>query len=471
MTMSVRIKNLIWIFIDKVGLVALSLVTFLFFAYYLTPTELGVGVFIIAIYELFGVFLNMMLEDPLIRRDRIDSKSISTLLLFGSLISIFIVLIFTFISYISANDVDYSLLVLLAGFKLVFTVLSRPFIAALRKARKFKKLALRTLLGKVVGSLVAIFLASQEYGSLAVVSQGVVMEWVAFSTLLIFTDSWFSRKVSLSLFIEIMREGVPAAIKTSCNSVYERGVIIILGIVTSAEIVGLFSFGKRLIELPLSSLTTGLTSYSVPALASRNQNLADQARFLIDIAAAVALLFIPFFAVVATTGGEFITPIFGNKWSDAIPFFQLFAVIAIFKVISIFIPGYLVSNGAARIGLVPEVINSLIGLLLIYVASQIYSYQCIFFLIPMTVLIHMVSRLRSASKVRGEVPLALAYKIIPVLLVSALTSLVFLVVSNNMELNLYTSSLLAACHLLMMYLLLYVFCRRSVKMTFSLIKG
>ena len=124
--MPARVKNLIWIFTDKIGLVALSILSFLFFAYYLTPEQLGEAVFVIAIFELFGVFINMMIEDPLIRRKEIDAATTSTLICFGSITTSIIILIVTAASFVITNDTFYSFIVFFAGLKVLFTVVSRP---------------------------------------------------------------------------------------------------------------------------------------------------------------------------------------------------------------------------------------------------------------------------------------------------------------------------------------------------------
>lgn len=469
--MPARVKNLIWIFTDKIGLVALSILSFLFFAYYLTPQQLGEAVFVIAIFELFGVFINMMIEDPLIRRKEIDAATTSTIIFFGSITTSIIILIVTAASFVITNDTFYSFIVFFAGLKVLFTVVSRPFIALLRKERKFKKLAMRTLVGKVIGSIVAIYCASLGFGSIAVISQGVVMELTALVTLMLFSKSWYSKEVSLPFFIEIVKEGTPAAIKTSCNSVYERGVIIILGIVTTAEIVGLFSFGKRLVELPLSAITTGLTSYSVPALASRSNDSFKQALFLRDITTGIAIIFVPIFSTAATFGGDLIDPIFGEKWLDAVVFFQLFSAIATFKIISIFIPGFLVTNNSAKIGLLPEVANSLLGLVMLYLFSIITDYRCVFLLLPFAVIMQMIFRFRSASKIDNSLPQLIFKNVSPVLVISLIVSTAFIFFVNTADSNLIKTLAYASGQYLAIIMTTYLFSKESFKFTNQLIKG
>ena len=73
-----RLVKLIWIFTEKFGLIFLSMITFVAYARLLSPTELGVGTVIIAIVELIGMMYSSVLEDPLVRLERLEDKHIAT---------------------------------------------------------------------------------------------------------------------------------------------------------------------------------------------------------------------------------------------------------------------------------------------------------------------------------------------------------------------------------------------------------
>ena len=88
-----RLTTLIWIFTEKFGLIFLSMITFVVYAHLLTPTELGIGTIIIAIVEVVGILYSSVLEDPLVRLERLEDKHISTAFWFSVLISLASILI------------------------------------------------------------------------------------------------------------------------------------------------------------------------------------------------------------------------------------------------------------------------------------------------------------------------------------------------------------------------------------------
>uniref|UniRef100_UPI001A9FB141 oligosaccharide flippase family protein n=1 Tax=Pseudomonas sp. 43(2021) TaxID=2813560 RepID=UPI001A9FB141 len=83
-----RLMTLVWIFTEKFGLIFLSMITFVVYAHLLTPTELGIGTLIIAVVEVVGILVSSMLEDPLVRLQRVEDKHISSVFWFAVLVSL-----------------------------------------------------------------------------------------------------------------------------------------------------------------------------------------------------------------------------------------------------------------------------------------------------------------------------------------------------------------------------------------------
>ena len=69
-----KVKNILWLFFGKFGIVFFSIFTFIFFALYLTPEQLGKGALVIALIELVSVFFSSMLETPLVRKSVLTAQ-------------------------------------------------------------------------------------------------------------------------------------------------------------------------------------------------------------------------------------------------------------------------------------------------------------------------------------------------------------------------------------------------------------
>jgi O-antigen/teichoic acid export membrane protein len=99
-----RLVTLSWIFTEKFGLILLSMITFVVYAKLLSPAELGVGTIIIAIVELIGLVYSSVLEDPLVRLERLEDKHICTAFWAGVLVSLVSIVIISLAAFLYTPD-------------------------------------------------------------------------------------------------------------------------------------------------------------------------------------------------------------------------------------------------------------------------------------------------------------------------------------------------------------------------------
>jgi O-antigen/teichoic acid export membrane protein len=365
-----RFINFAWIFVEKFGVLAVSALSFFIFAKYLSPAQLGYGVLAIAIVESFGVFFCMMIEDPLIRTKHFTSSHASSVFWFGSAMVVISMVLLSALMWLFSNDSILWMLVGVASLNTVAVVAARPFIADYRRKRNFKALAKRTLLSKLVGALAGISAAIMGAGAWAIVIQSVVLDVVAFAILFNLERNLLRGKMDWLLFRSIVRQGFPAAVKTSCNSLMARGAIILVGVALSPTIVGYYSFASRLIELPLRAISNGLTSYSVPAIAGRFNKGVNIGRFFIGITIITCALIFPMLVIGGQYFSQFIVPIFGEKWLQALPIFLFLSMVSGLRLFTLFVPGLLVVHGKAKVGIYFEIANTIVSLGIFYILSM-----------------------------------------------------------------------------------------------------
>lgn len=179
-----RLVTLGWIFTEKFGLILLSMITFVAYARLLSPAELGVGTIIIAIVELVGLIYSSVLEDPLVRLQRLEDKHISTAFWAAVLVSLLSIVLISVAVVFYTSDPMLRWMTALASVKILFTMMARVYVAQMRRSGNFKMLASRTLLGKVVGGVAGIAVALWGLGAWAVIAQALIMEFVSIIVLM-----------------------------------------------------------------------------------------------------------------------------------------------------------------------------------------------------------------------------------------------------------------------------------------------
>jgi len=393
-----RLKNIFWIFIEKFGLIVFSFATFYIFAKYLAVKEYGLGVLSIAIIEFVGVFFVGLWNDPLVRRESLVLESYSAVFWLGGGAVVIIMPLFNIAVLLITENSELALLTSIASIKVLAVVLARPFVAQLRRDRNFKLLAVRTLIGKILGAITGIIMAVRGFGALAVVSQIVVMEILALFIMLWGKAELVRTKVEFSVFLSISREGGPIAVRQLLSSSMVRGTILVMGFTTSTTMIGYFSFANRLIELPFGAISTGVRSYVLPVLAKRSQQEQSIGPLTSQLSFATAFFLFPVFIFVSILAPPFITLFFDGKWDSAIPLFQGIALLGGLKLFVLYHGIALVALGKSKIGIWLEIINVGVSLLLIYFLTLEYGLQGVVIALSAHLIFDIIIKVYSLKK-------------------------------------------------------------------------
>jgi O-antigen/teichoic acid export membrane protein len=393
-----RLSNLLWIFLEKFGLILLSFITFIVFAQYLTVQEYGTAIFALAIVELVGMFFCALWNDTLVRQEFETSQAYSSVFWLGGAVVIFTMTILSLVVAWLSNDILLIQLVLISSTKVIALVLARPFVAQMRLKNNFKRLALRTLYAKLFGATVAIAMAISGKGAYAVIMQLVLMEIVSLIAIMPGNVSSIMVRPSLVNLLSLTKEGMPIAIKQLMSNCLIKCIIIILGLTTSKTMVGYFAFANRLIELPYSAFTTGLRSYALPVMAKRAKIKGQLERFISHVSIATSVLVTPIIICAAILSPPFISFVFSSKWDGSIYLFQLIAFFTCFKVLVLYQAMALVAVGKARIGLYAEFFNLTMTLIMVYILSNIWGITGAVFALGFSVLSDVVIKFWSISR-------------------------------------------------------------------------
>ncbi|CAI8977501.1 Polysaccharide biosynthesis protein [Pseudomonas sp. IT-347P] len=368
-----RLVTLTWIFTEKFGLIFLSMITFVVYAKLLSPVELGVGTVIIAIIELIGLVYSSVLEDPLVRLERLEDKHISTAYWAAVLVSLATIVVISGAVLLYTSDPLLRWMTAVASVKILFTMMARVYVAQMRRSSNFKALASRTLLGKVVGGVGGIAVALWGLGAWAVIAQALIMEFVSIVVLMRADPRRIAFYIDRPFLRELLKAGTPVAINSLSSQTLQRGVNVVLGMAAGASAVGMFNMAMRIIELPRTAIYNGLLSYALPAFARRSAEPARLLGIIGDSTAVSGFLLTPLFIGLALTASDLILLIFGAKWAEAIPLLQVLACTAAIGNTAMYATTALVAVNRSHLTIKAEVLTTALALALVYVLGQRYG--------------------------------------------------------------------------------------------------
>lgn len=368
-----RLVTLGWIFTEKFGLILLSMITFVAYARLLSPAELGVGTIIIAIVELVGLIYSSVLEDPLVRLERLEDKHISTAFWAAVLVSLASIVLITLAVLLYTTDPVLRWMTALASVKILFTMMARVYVAQMRRSGNFKMLASRTLLGKIVGGFAGIAVALWGLGAWAVIAQALIMEFVSIIVLMRGDPRRIAFHIDGAFLRELIKAGTPVAINALSSQTLQRGVNVVLGMTAGANAVGMFNMAMRIIDLPRTAIYNGLLSYALPAFSRRSAEPLRLLGIIGDSTVVSSFLLTPLFLGIALTASDLILLIFGAKWAEAIPLLQVLACTAAVGNMAMYATTALVAVNRSHLTIKAEVLTTLLALLLVYGFGSVYG--------------------------------------------------------------------------------------------------
>lgn len=368
-----RLMTLTWIFTEKFGLILLSMITFVAYARLLSPAELGVGTVIIAIVELIGLVYSSVLEDPLVRLERLEDKHISTAYWAAVLVSLVSIGVISGAVMLYTPDPVLQWMTAIASIKILFTMMARVYVAQMRRSGNFRMLASRTLLGKVAGGVGGIAVALWGLGAWAVIAQALIMELVSIIVLMRADPRRIPFQIDGPILRELLRSGAPVAINALSSQTLQRGVNVVLGITAGANAVGMFNMAMRIIELPRTAIYNGLLSYALPAFSRRSAEPRRLIGIIGDSTAVSGFLLTPLFIGIALTANDLILLIFGAKWAEAIPLLQVLACTAAIGNTAMYATTALVAVNRSHLTIKAEVLTTALALALVYTLGDLYG--------------------------------------------------------------------------------------------------
>ncbi|CAH0529080.1 oligosaccharide flippase family protein [Vibrio hippocampi] len=371
-----RLAKLIWIFIEKFGMIFLSIISFYVLASQLTPKQLGLGVLAIAAVEAIAVLINAALEGPYVCAEKTDKKTDGSFFWTSIILAVLGQLLVIGITWLVTSDMFFLILVSVASLKILMSIGARVYIANMRREGQFKSIAIRTIFGKVLGTIAGITMAIYGGGAWAIVIQGVVIDFVSLAVLMYIDRRPLPLYIDYKYMVNLLRLGIPLSINALNVDMLIRGISLILGSVAGAVEVAMYNFATRLVDLPRSGILFGLSSYALPVFSRRYNNSTEQDHlkpFFADTCRYTYLILFPCFLGLALLAPYVVLLIFGEKWQDAIPILQVLSLLAAFSIVFAYVPALLIATKQPKLTVKAQLFSSFVALLVLSVFGGTYG--------------------------------------------------------------------------------------------------
>lgn len=218
----------------------------------------------------------------------------------------------------------------------------------LMKQMKVRMIAISNIVGLVISGIAGVVMALKGFGAWALVWQSVLLAAVK-TSILWATGGWrpsffFSRESFRGIWRVGMGVFSSSMLNTLCLYLYN----FVIGFFFRLSELGVYTQADKWSKMGSASTSQILTASFLPLLSKVQSDRETFLRYITRINRFAAFISFPFLLGLAVMGEPIFNLLFGNKWDDAVPLFQLLCVRGIFIVMISLYSNYLLSLGYGR---------------------------------------------------------------------------------------------------------------------------
>lgn len=323
------VAGTLWVAVDRVGSVLLQFVTNLVLARLLMPEDFGcIGMLAIFI-AVSQVFIDAGFGSALIQDQNVTQEDYSTIFYWNLLFSFFLYVMLFCAAPLIAIYFNYPILckvLRVFGLTLIINALTIVQNNRLRKELAFRPLAFINLSSYFIAAIIAVLLAYKGFGVWALVSLSLLCGIIQ-NILLWSIVRWRPAYVfSMASFRRLFNYGGYLFAASILRAICKNLQSLIIGRKFSATQVGLYAQADKMSEVPVNTISGIIVQSLFPVFSKIQDNkqifhdLLGRSIRLISYCA----YFILFLMILIAR--PLIVFLYGDKWIDSIPYFQILCV-------------------------------------------------------------------------------------------------------------------------------------------------
>ncbi|MFO8086904.1 MAG: lipopolysaccharide biosynthesis protein [Bacteroidales bacterium] len=355
---------------------------------FLSPEEFGLISIILVVTGLLKLLESFGISQAIIQKEDVSYRESSTLFFFNIIFSILLGVILFFTAPLIAQAYDmpaldfYLKLVIIIGLLVGPSLLFRAF---LEKNLLFRQLSLIDMTGNILIFISTIVFLFLNLGVLSIILGHIT--GMLFTSIAI-TFSAFKYKVTRiqAVFKPMLMKpfisfGVFVSGKQLMTFLASRLDELIIGYLLSPEVLGIYYFGKNMLEKIRVLITKSFGKVLFPVFSKLKGDLHRLGNAYLRISRYISFGAFPVFIGIASTAHLFVPVFFGEQWLDSVIVFQVFSVSMIFMLLTANISSSLLYslNQPRLVFFIDVVMNSLyLGTLLLFAKNGMVAILVIY---------------------------------------------------------------------------------------------
>lgn len=372
------LSGMIWTYSQQFGVQAIQFGVSVILARLITPAEFGLIGMIAIFIGVGSILFDGGLTSSLIRTPKVADIDYSTVFFFNLFTSIIIyIVLFITAPFIASFFKQGILTDILRLYSITFIISALAAVqnAKLTKEMKFKLLAIATVPGIILGSVVGIIMAYKGFGVWSLVYSFIVQSLC--TTIFLWSVSKWRPTLIFSKikFKQHFYYGSKLTISGILDVIFVNLYQLVIGKFYAPAQVGFYTRANTLMMLPVGTVSTALNKVVFP-LFSKLQDDIDRLRDVYKrVMLAVIFIISPIVALMAVLIKPLVLFLFGEVWLPVVPIFQIIAITGILYPLHLYNLLILQIRGKSGLFLKLEVAKKLLNIIIIAltISSGLYA--------------------------------------------------------------------------------------------------
>ena len=371
------LKGFIWSFLQQFSTQLTTFLVQIILARILLPAEFGlIGMLTVFIGIGTALFEGGM-TTSLIRVSKTDSKDYSTVFFFNLGVSLLIYVLFFFSAPYIAQFYKQPVLTDIArvyGLSFVFLAFGTVQNTILTKEMKFRKQAFITFPALLIGSLMGVFFAYNNYGVWSLV-YSILLTNLLTSIFLWFSSDWRPQLIfNIDRFKLHFHFGYKMTISGLLDTIFTNIYQIIIGRLYNPVTVGYYTRANSLMMLPVGNVSAALNKVVFPLFAKVQDDIPALRAAYKKIMLIVLFIITPIIVLMALLANELVAFLFTEKWLSIVPIFRIICLSGILYPLHLYNLMILQVKGRSDLFLKLEIIKKIV-LIFIIVISILFGFN------------------------------------------------------------------------------------------------
>lgn len=361
-------KGIYWTFTEQFTNYGLQFIVGIIMARMLNPSDYGITALPAVFIAVAEVFMNGGFSTAMVRKPDLKEEDISTAFIYSLSVGVLCyILLFITAPYIALfyNTPVLTPLIRVTALSFLWSPLVTPQTILLQRKLDFKTPARITIITKLIGAVIGIYLAYIGYGLWSLVIMSVV------SSFLMFIQTWFAVKWlpkkgwAKDSFRYLWTYGNKLILSSLLERIYQNIIPVILGKYFSTYDLGLYNRAKGYASLPAVQGTSIVQRVVFPILSKQQNDNITLARNYRKMLKVIAFVIFPIMVLLAALARPLVIIILTEKWEECIKLLQIICFSTLFYPIHVINLTVLQVKGRSDLFLRLEVMKKIIGVIFI----------------------------------------------------------------------------------------------------------